>query len=287
MSFKQKHPYIFWQLIGWGILLADFLFLVIAALCDFGEWSYPIMVFTFIGALFVIFVSPIIVHFSRKKDIPQNENNRLENLMRGKINAISMARKNSFSVIAVVSAIASVPILGVVTYYLGKYVNLALGFAGIVMMFAVPCIIVGIYFSTVTKRFFTVKNGGKYVDLTRPDDLKTLAASNPRTLVVYGDPDPVLLNFFYNWLRYYLKTERLVLYMIPAPELCRDYLPTSELCYEDILLCIPEEQLDLAGEKHTLFRKECDIMGAFPFLFFAANDAEDEFIEKLPDNETS
>ncbi len=54
MSFAQKHPYLFWQLIGWGILLVDFVFPVIAIFNDFGEWSYPIMVFTFIGALFEI-----------------------------------------------------------------------------------------------------------------------------------------------------------------------------------------------------------------------------------------
>ena len=30
MSFAEKHPYLFWQLIGWGILLIDFVFVVIA-----------------------------------------------------------------------------------------------------------------------------------------------------------------------------------------------------------------------------------------------------------------
>ncbi len=40
MSFAEKHPYLFWQLIGWGILLVDFVFTVIAIFNDFGEWSY-------------------------------------------------------------------------------------------------------------------------------------------------------------------------------------------------------------------------------------------------------
>ncbi len=39
MSFAEKHPYLFWQLIGWGILLIDFVFVVIAVFNDFGEWS--------------------------------------------------------------------------------------------------------------------------------------------------------------------------------------------------------------------------------------------------------
>ena len=63
MSFAEKHPYLFWQLIGWGILLIDFVFVVIAVFNDFGEWSYPIIVFTFIGALFlgVVAILPIVL----------------------------------------------------------------------------------------------------------------------------------------------------------------------------------------------------------------------------------
>lgn len=62
MSFAEKHPYLFWQLISWGILLVDFVFTVIAIFNDFGEWSYPIIVFTFIGALFAIIGSPFCLY---------------------------------------------------------------------------------------------------------------------------------------------------------------------------------------------------------------------------------
>lgn len=270
MSFKQKHPYLFWQLIGWGILLADFAFLTVSAVCYFGEWCYPVMVFAFIGALITICVSPIIVHFKRRKDMPQSENGnkQLNDLIRTKINAITMARKSPPAIITAVSAALSIPILGATTYYLGEYVNLALGFAGIVLMSAVPCVIVGVYFSNITRKFFKVKNGEKYVDIIRSEDVKELAETNPRTLLMVGEASDILLNFLYNWLRYYLKAERLTLYRITAPDLCRDFQPSEILSYEDVLLCIPTEQFDLIKEKGKLFERECEIIGAFPFRAF-------------------
>lgn len=270
MNFRQRHPYLFWQLIGWGILIADFVFLTVSAVCEFGEWCYPVIVFAFIGALIAIFVSPIIVRFTRKKDMPEtaDENKQLKNMIRTKINAITMARKGPPAIITAVSAALSVPVLGMATYYVGEYVNLALGFLGIVLMFAVPITIVGVYFSQITRNFFAMKNGDKYVDLTRPDDLQTLGEMDPPTLLMIGEASDILLNFLYNWLRYYLKTERLTLYQIPAPDLCRDYKPSDVLSYEDVLLCIPADQLDLSKEKGTLFKRECEIIGAFPFRAF-------------------
>ena len=53
-SFAKRHPYLLWQIIGWSILLADAVFFVVAALQDFGEWCYPVIVFPFIAALFAV-----------------------------------------------------------------------------------------------------------------------------------------------------------------------------------------------------------------------------------------
>lgn len=273
MRFRENHPYLFWQLIGWGILIADFGFLVVSALCEFGEWCYPIIVFTFIGGLFVAAVSPIIVRLSRRRLVPQNDDAGLERVISGKISAINMARRGvGFDALGAVLAVGSLIGFIFAAYILGERVSLALGFACLVLALASPFIIIGIYLKRNASIFFTVKNGEKRVEMTMPADLKVLWETNPRTLIIAGEPSAVLLNFFYNWLAYYLKEEneqrRLTLYKIPSPELCRDFQPKKLLRYEDILLCIPEDQLDLTKEKLALFRKECDIMGAFPFKMF-------------------
>lgn len=273
MGFRQNHPYLFWQLIGWGILLADFGFLVIAALGEFGEWCYPVMVFTFIAGLFFVAVSPILVRFSRRRLVPQNTDADLERVITGKISAIMNVRRGvAIDVFAAVLAFGSVIVFIFAAYILGDRVHLALGFACMVLAVVSPVLVIGIYSKRSTRRFFTVQNGEKLVDLYHPEDVGVLLGANPRTLLLSGEPSAVLLNFFYNWLRFYLKSERLELYRVPAPDLCRGFTPARFLDYGDVLLCIPEEQLDLANEKEALFKKECDIMSAFPFSVFVTDE---------------
>ncbi len=270
MSFYQRHPFLFWQLIGWGILLADAAFIVCAAMSDWGEWQYPVMVFTFIAGLFAVAASPFIVRFTRKRDVPQNDSAYTENIIRSKISAINLARKKGHEALAAFLTFFSIIFFIFAAFLLGEYVHLAFGFAAMVMAVTSPFIIVGTYYTSMTRKFFAVKNGEKLVDIYHSEDIKALYDANPRTIVGVGDLPPVLLNFFYNWLSYYLKNERLTLYRVTAPELCRDFTPAGFLNYGDVLICIPEEQLDLTKEKAALFKRECDIMGAFPFSFFVA-----------------
>lgn len=275
MGFRQKHPYLFWQLIGWGILLADFAFLVIAALREFGEWSYPIIVFTFIAGLFVAAVSPILVWLKRRRLIPQNTDAYTEKLFTDKISELMYARRG-VSPDVLVAVLFLVSLIGFMfaAFILGDRVHLALGFACMVLALAVPFLIVGIHSKNVVRKFYAVKNGEKRVELTMPEPLEQLAGENPRTLIIDGEPSDVLLNLFYNWLAYYIKEEnggRLVLYKIPAPELCGCFTPASFLDYRCVLLCIPEEQLDLTGERLALFRRECDIMNALPFSYLVSS----------------
>lgn len=278
MSFRQKHPYLFWQLIGWGILLADFGFFVVSALQEFGEWCYPIIVFTFIGGLFVVAISPILMRLKRRRLVPQNDDAGLEQVINGKISALMNARRGmGFDALMAVLGFGSVIVFIFAGYILGEKVSLALGFACLVLALAAPFVTLGVYSKSVARKFFTVKNGEKRVEFTMPEPLEQLADKNPRTLVIFGEPSAVLLNFFYNWLSYYIRKEngeRLVLHRIPASELCRCYEPANFLGYDDVLLCIPEEQLDLTGERLALFRRECDIMGALPFSFFAKRSGE-------------
>ncbi|MDE6731681.1 MAG: hypothetical protein K2J77_02235 [Oscillospiraceae bacterium] len=279
MSFRQNHPYLFWQLIGWGILLANFGFLVAAALCEFGEWSYPIIVFTFIMGLFVVAVSPILVRLKRRRLIPQNTDAYTEKLFTGKISELMNARHGVSSDV-LVAVLFLVSMLGFMfaAFILGDRVSLALGFACMVLAIVTPFLIVGIHSRNVVRKFYAVENGEKRVEFTMPAELAELGQKNPRTLVLAGEPSAVLLNLFYNWLAYYLREEnaerRLTLYKISAPELCRCYALADFLGYDDVLLCIPEEQLDLTEERLALFRRECDIMSALPFGEFARRSGD-------------
>lgn len=277
MRFTQRHPYLFWQLIGWGLFAADFIFLVIAALNDFGEWCYPIIVFTFIGALFAVTVSPVIIWFTRRREVPHNSDELLEKAIRAKIGELRRVRYGAGSeVIAAILAFSSIFVFMFAAYILGERVSLALGFASMVLALITPFLIIGIYSASTSKRFFTVKNGEKLIDYVTPPDLKQLGSDDPPTLVIRGAPDAALLNFFRNWLQPYLREERLTVYRVPAPELCRDHRLNSVLEYGDILLCIPTGQLALTEENEARFRKECDIMNALRFSVFAVLDVKSD-----------
>ena len=77
----KKHPYLLWQLIGWGIMLADLIYMIITVENDI-EINYPLLVFTAIGASFVIMISPIII-FSKRRAKNYPEKNRINNLIIG------------------------------------------------------------------------------------------------------------------------------------------------------------------------------------------------------------
>lgn len=68
MTFRRKHPYLFLELIGFGILLLDGIFTFIAGLLElFCDPVYMIIVLAAMAAGFIILVSPAIVFLIRKK----------------------------------------------------------------------------------------------------------------------------------------------------------------------------------------------------------------------------
>ena len=56
--FRKKHPYLFWQLISWGIVIVGAGTSFIGMLNDAGEWIYPVVVFTFIAGIALVVTTP-------------------------------------------------------------------------------------------------------------------------------------------------------------------------------------------------------------------------------------
>ena len=145
MSFAEKHPYLFWQLIGWGILLIDFVFVVIAVFNAFGEWSYPIIVFPFIGALFAIIGSPCCLYATRATRVPQARSPEEDRAIRNKLTAVAMARKTPQAALLGALVVAAAVVLAGVTYVLGMRGHMLIGFAMMVVMVVVPFVILAKY----------------------------------------------------------------------------------------------------------------------------------------------
>ena len=165
MSFAEKHPYLFWQLIGWGILLVDFVFTVIAIFNDFGEWSYPIIVFTFIGALFAIIGSPCCLYATRATRMPQARSPEEDRAVRSKLTAVAMARKTPQAALLGALVVAAAVVLAGVTYVLGMRGHVLLGFVMMVAMVVVPFVILTKYQDAQRRRFMKVAHAAQFVDV--------------------------------------------------------------------------------------------------------------------------
>ena len=140
-SFAKRHPYLLWQIIGWSILLADAVFFVVAALQDFGEWCYPVIVFPFIAALFAVIGSPFLIYFSRKAKIPQAASKREASVVRSHITMISQIRGESHPVLMALLIIALALGLLVLTLQLGMRGYILPGFLAMVAMVVVPFVV--------------------------------------------------------------------------------------------------------------------------------------------------
>ena len=131
-----------------------------------------------------------------------------------------------------------------------------------------PFLTVIIYKSVSAKKFYVIKNGEKYINAEKPADMRDLFRENPPTLVMTGAPDTAVLNFLRNWAEPYLGgKQNLTVYRVTAQEMCSYARPREYLSYDDVLLCIPLFALDLKG-KEMMFRKECNSIGAFPFITY-------------------
>ncbi|MBQ2635767.1 MAG: hypothetical protein IJG09_03565, partial [Methanobrevibacter sp.] len=75
MNFYQKHTYLIWQLIGWGLVLAAFIVLLVN-LHDYNhDYILGSIVFLTMFGTFAIFVSPLVI-WLRKRDKAEQERNR-------------------------------------------------------------------------------------------------------------------------------------------------------------------------------------------------------------------
>lgn len=274
MSFLQRHPYLFWQLVGWCLALVDFVFLVIAVFNDFGEWSYPVIVIMFIAALFAVLGSPFFVYFSRKTQVPRTDPSAESQRIRNGVAAIVRLRgKPGFVLVNLLFPVLFGALI-VLTYQLGEHGHIFLGFVSMVAMVVMPFVFYSQYFSVLERRFMACADGARMVTMRSVDDMSFYYLSDLRVthmplLPLPNAPSGAMLDFLYNWLRRYLTDDRLTLIRLTAADLRRvgcvivNEEKTGLVDPDSPLIAIPERQLDLGGDNRTQFDKECNALGVF------------------------
>lgn len=249
MTFSEKHPYLFWELIGFLVLFADFVFLAVCAVLDFkNDAVYATIVFTAIGAGFIIFLSPAIIFLKRRGYKRSRFDNNIEIIMMRKE---SRAFLLTFVIIAMLLAFL---IVAGISCYTGFVIFAPLG--------VYPSAI--IYFSYkkyIRHKFYKVKNARKYCEFIVADDDNFFDIIDKNYTITLSDnyriPSDELLDFLYNALNYrgLIKYNKLVIYTIDNACLSEKYsFETTEYLN---LFCVVPEDLNISDKKELdeIFKK--------------------------------
>lgn len=274
--FRKNHPYLFWQLIGWGVILLDAGVAVLGALNDAGEWIYPVVVFAFIAGIALVVTTPILVWLKRKNMLPDSADDNEKRLLQRRILQVETVRnaRNSRGALTVILSLLSILGPFFLAYILGEYVHIALGVLCLGLSFACPFMLIAISSTRTVKRFYKVEHGEKLFDFTEPQNLESLFASEAITLILPKKPTAATLNFLYNWLCDYLYGRRISAHLLSVSELPLNLSVIDEIFGEDFcgqfFLCIPLENLRNPAELGDLaerFLRECGAVGVFPLNY--------------------
>lgn len=286
--FRKKHPYLFWQLISWGVVLLDVGIAVLGALNDAGEWIYPVVVFTFIAGIALVVTTPILVWLKRKNMLPDSADDNEKRLLQSLILQIESVRNASGSRVSLTVILSVLSILGpfFLAYILGEYVHIALGVLSLGLCFAFPFLLIATSSTRTVKRFYKVEHGEKRFDFTEPSDRELLFASEAITLILPKKPTAATLNFLYNWLCDYLYGSRISAHLLSVGEIVLNKTAIDEIFGDDFLgqffLCIPLENLrkpaDL-GDLAERFLRECGAVGVFPLNYLVE---QNKFTAEIP-----
>ena len=188
MNFYQKHTYLIWQLIGWGLVLAAFIVLLVN-LNDYNhDYILGSIVFLTMFGTFAIFVSPLVI-WLRKRDKAEQERNRCIIELHSKLHPVQ-------EVISVLIVIFIFFASTIAIARLGLFFLFPLGF----YLAAVPYLL---HRYIVKKKFYQIPDAEKYCqtfELTQPEGLELFEQAP--AFVYFGIvPDDKTLRFIYNFYR--------------------------------------------------------------------------------------
>lgn len=242
MKFSQRHPYLFWELIGLAVLFIDFVLIV----CFFGllnlkgDAVYATIVFTAIFAGAIMFLSPIIIFFRRRKF---ESSIRYDNFAE----AIIFEKKSDVwkaIPVFIISLLVCVAVIGFMCYT-GFVIFAPLG------VYAAAAVYIP-WRKYMLSKFYKIKNAEKYCEiicadgsdfLDRLDKEYTLTAFN-----IGNKPNDELLNFLYNAMNFkgFIKDNKLRIYILDNAFISKNYSFKTNPNLS--LLCILPDDLNLSDK---------------------------------------
>lgn len=251
MKFIKKHPYLFWQFIGFMVLLIACVYLLTYSGKDF---NIPFVVFMLMGAGFIIFLSPFVIYLNRRNK---------KNPLLAEINkyiADSYRQENGYKSEALIAALAVFLFL----FTIGVMISIGLPFLVPLSIYLAGGPIV-LHTKYVRTKFYKVKNGEEYCELNPVDDISFLESLyNTSVLTLISRPDPEFLNLLYNRLNNqgFLKDTILKIYMLTVEDTDGKYnIPIMGEGY--FLLCIFSEGLNVPADFSRTFADDFAVFGGY------------------------
>lgn len=186
MRFYKKHTYLIWQLIGWSLLLAAFIVMIVN-LNDYHHNSVlGSFVFMTIFGTFAIFVSPLVI-WLRKRDKAEQERNRC--IMELNFKQHPAAESLMIVLIFLIFLTATI-----VCARLGLFYLFPLAF----YLAAAPYCL---FRHVIKKKFYQIPEAEKYCQICEVAQPEALALfEQSATFVYFGIvPDDKTLRFLYNF----------------------------------------------------------------------------------------
>ena len=244
MKFIKKHPYLFWQCIGFFILAVDCLYVWFNL--ENEQVSYAFIVLSAMLAFAIITLSPFVIKCRKKMKEPAEieESYRYKYIEEWYIHIYGSAKGVAVIITMIVLFIGGTCVL---TYF-------GLPFLAF-LLFYVDVWIYCLWKNHVKRTFYKVPDGAKRCELIYVKDIAFLDLLNSQTALCYfSKPSDEMLDFLYN--RFYSETlnqkrllmnEHLKIYVVNGRVFNEKYgiskydLPMSD---EECLLCILPDELN-------------------------------------------
>ena len=246
--FRQKHPYLFWQLIGWGILAVAVGFLFLGLVDVHSDFLMLLLVLLVILGSGAIFVSPPIIWCRNR---PAQE----ERARTARIFALYSQTHKAVTAIMVIATL--------LLFLAAAGVALRFGLVPLMVLAVYPAAIPYLLYTRAMKRwFYQIPNAEQYChvrDLAAQEELEQF--TRMPALVFFGvDPDKQFLRFIYHYFEKCgaLKQQEIHLLRVPCSWL-RQMYDLSFLEETDHVLCITEAEIHITEDSEVSFQPHCEL----------------------------
>lgn len=274
MKFVRKHPLLFCELLGFALLIIDFIYMLNVIFgADSDNINYPFFVFTALGGIFLMALSPLVVLICHNNKDYAVHFDRI-------IMQLNSVRNGYKSEAIIAFAMVAIVIFSFFAMYIvGENVNIILGIAIFILSFYLTAFVFNLYKKWIVSKFYKVKNGEQKFELIKVEDLSFLDELYKDSALTFAeDPNPLFLNFIYNWLnnKDVLKDEIVKIYTLTGRDIKEKY--NVELHNDkDFIMCIMLKDLNFNEVKLKAFSVEHFAVGGRWF-----DDIADNCIKCVP-----